>query len=103
MIKVMCIGTKRDTHNKILGYYLKDKNKFKRYIGKSKLKELIKSGQMQVLNLTLTSDNRLVFKEGKEKVTTVNTKTENIHKKSLKEIVLAQGDKGYEYKGLVYR
>lgn len=65
MLRVECTGINRDGKNRILGYYLEDKNKCKKYIEKNKLKALIRGGKLQVANLTLTSDNRLVFKEDK--------------------------------------
>ena len=99
---IKCIGTKRDAKGRVLGYYLVDKNKFKRYIEKNKLKALIRAGKFQVVNLTLTSDNRLVFKDIKGRITNVNQQKEVTPKKSLKEIVLAYGDKGYDYEGLHY-
>lgn len=48
--------------NKITGYKLRDKNGAEIKIDSETLKKYIKSGQMQVLNLTLTSNNRLVDK-----------------------------------------
>ena len=99
---IKCIGTKRDTKNKVLGYYLMDKNKFKRYIEKNKLKALIRGGKLQIMNLTLTSDNRLVFKDIKGETTLVTQRKEDTPKKSLKEIVIACGSKGYDYEGLHY-
>lgn len=98
---IRCIGTKRDDKDRVLGYYLIDKNKFKKYIEKNKLKALIRGGKLQVVNLTLTSDNRLVFKGIKEKTENANQQKEVTSKKSLKEIVSECG-KGYDYEGLHY-
>ena len=99
---IKCIGTKRDAKGRVLGYYLVDKNKFKRYIEKNKLKALIGAGKLQVANLTLTSDNRLVFKDIKGKAENANQQREVTPKKSLKEIVLACGEEGYNHAGLHY-
>ena len=99
---VMCVGIKRDTKNRVLGYYLMGKPKAKTYIDKNNLKTLIKNGCMQVDNLTLTSDNRLVLKDIKGKAVAAYQRKENMPKKSLKEMVLVCGDKGYDYEGLHY-
>lgn len=62
MIQVTSIKTYRDKNNKILGYRIKDLNGKEMDITSEKLKFAIANAQISVLNLTLTSDNRLVEK-----------------------------------------
>lgn len=61
-ITVTCIERIRGNGNKITGYLLMDDWSETRQISSDDLKNYIRSGQLVVRNLTLTSDNRLVPK-----------------------------------------
>lgn len=60
MISTKCTMKFRDKTGKIMGYRLVDLNGQKQNIEPEILKVAIKNGQISVVNLTLTSDNRLV-------------------------------------------
>lgn len=60
MISTKCLTKFRDETGKIMGYRLVDLNGQKQNVRPEILKEAIKNGQIAVVNLTLTSDNRLV-------------------------------------------
>ncbi len=62
MVQVTSIKTYRDKNNKIIGYRLRDLKGQEMDITSDKLKFAIANAQLSVLNLTLTSDNRLVEK-----------------------------------------
>jgi len=61
-ITVTCTDKIRGKNNKILGYVLMDDWSETRQISSDDLKNYIRSGQLAIRNLTLTSDNRLVEK-----------------------------------------
>ena len=63
MIQVKYIEKIRDKNNQIISYRLVDKNKNEVLVASNKLKEAIRSCQIEVVNLTLTSDNRLIDKK----------------------------------------
>ena len=83
MIYAICVG-KRKENNVIVEYKLKDFTNKTTVVGADELKEFIKAGKITVVNLTLTSNNKLVdFKvkdldllKKKEKV--VKIREENI-------------------------
>lgn len=60
MVKMICIHKHRDTTGKIYGYRLKYPNGPELDMDAYDLKRNIESGQIEVVNLTLTSDGRLV-------------------------------------------
>lgn len=60
MIQVKCIQKFRDNQGRIYGYRLADVNQQTQDVTSENLKKAIKSGKINVVNLTLTSDNRLV-------------------------------------------
>lgn len=60
MIQAKCIQKFRDKHNQIYGYRLQDINGQIQDVKPENLKLAIKNNQIHVVNLTLTSDNRLV-------------------------------------------
>lgn len=60
MIQAKCVEKFRDKNNHIYGYRLKDSQGNTKDVGTDQLKNAIKNGQINILNLTLTSDNRLV-------------------------------------------
>ncbi len=77
MIICKCIEKNRDKHGNILSYVLEDTNGVTITIKSKELKNAIVKGAVGVLNLTLTSDNRLV--DG------ANTKLQQSLKKKLNE------------------
>ena len=60
MIQAKCIQKFRDKNNNIYGYRLIDINGQTQDVKPENLKQAIKNNQIHVVNLTLTSDNRLV-------------------------------------------
>ena len=60
MLTVKCIQKFRDKTGKIYGYRLQDQQGITRDIKSEEIKQAIRSNQIKVINLTLTSDNRLV-------------------------------------------
>lgn len=60
MIQAKCIQKFRDKSNKIYGYRLQDINGQTQDVRPDKLKQAIANKQIHVVNLTLTSDDRLV-------------------------------------------
>ena len=66
MLQVKCTQIFRDSKGKIFGYRLKDVTDKKEVdVKPDNLKQAIKAGKLNVINLTLTSDNRLIRKEAK--------------------------------------
>lgn len=63
MITCKCVSKFRDRNSKIIGYKLLDLNGKTQDIRSENLKGAIKRGEVNVVNLTLTSDNRLVDKQ----------------------------------------
>lgn len=100
MIKCKSVKKFRTTSGRICGYRLVDSNGKTLDIDAKKLKEAIAARQLEVINLTLTKDNRLVDRsEVQTKVTapdktihTDNKKKQLIFKKRLEEFGLI-GDK----------
>ena len=60
MIQVKCIQKFRDKNNHIYGYRIVDLNGQTQDVQPEKLKQAIKTKQLHVINLRLTSDDRLV-------------------------------------------
>lgn len=60
MLEVKCIGKKRDKAGHIIAYRLVDKQGEAKILEAKELKKLIRAKKLNVVNLTLTSDNRLV-------------------------------------------
>lgn len=60
MIKVKAVQTFRDKNNTIIGYSLADSKGNVKKMKSKELKAAIKNGKVEVVNLTLTKDNRLV-------------------------------------------
>lgn len=68
MIKVKAVQTFRDKNNTIIGYSLADSKGNVKKLKSQELKKAIKAGKIEVINLTLTSDNRLVSTKSKMSV-----------------------------------
>lgn len=60
MIQAKCIQKFRNKSNQIIGYKLQDSQGKTKDLTPQQLKDAIHTNQIHVLNLTLTSDNRLV-------------------------------------------
>lgn len=69
MIIVKCTQKFRNKHNQIIGYELMDQNGQTKQVRSDILKDVIRQGKIEVANLVLTSDNRLIDKN-------VNTNTD---------------------------
>lgn len=67
MIQVKCIQKFRDKNNQIIGYRLQDTNGNTKDIDSQSLKQSIISHKIDVTNLKLTSDNRLIDKDDADK------------------------------------
>ena len=73
MYKAKCIEKIRDKNNHIIEYKLINKDKNVTSVKSDELKKAIKSGQIEVVNLTLTSDNRLIDKKSDTSLKHINT------------------------------
>ena len=91
MIIVKCIDKFKDKQGKIIGYRLLDQNNLTKDFKADDVKHYIKTGVLDVINLTLTSDNRLVeskkYTVDKQTCTNIDKDTEvlsnliqNLHK-----------------------
>lgn len=65
-MQVKCIKKFRDKHNKIIGYRIATDNGQTQDVKAERLKEVMASGNLDVINLTLTKDGRLVDKTEKQ-------------------------------------
>lgn len=65
-MQVKCTKKFRDKHNKIIGYRIEAANGQAQDVKAERLKEVIVSGNLDVINLTLTKDCRLVDKTEKQ-------------------------------------
>lgn len=80
MIQAKCIKKFRDKHNKIIGYRLVDTNGNIQDVKAEKLKEVLSTGKLSIVNLTLTKDGRLVnTSENDTKSGAVNNTRKVIH------------------------
>ena len=71
-MKARCIEKVRDKNNRIIGYILLDQSGNKLKIKSDALKNAIKNNKIEVLNLTLTSDNRLIASKEKSDPNTIS-------------------------------
>ena len=60
MIQALCLRKFRNKNNQIIGYKIQDKNGNTLDVKPEYLKQAIRNNQVNVLNLTLTSDNKLI-------------------------------------------
>lgn len=63
MVRATCTQKFRDKHNVIKGYRLVDTEGKIKDVKSEALKQAIKDKKIEVVNLTLTSDDRLMYKE----------------------------------------
>ena len=68
MIQAKCIQKFRNKQGKIYGYRLMDINQVTQYVTPGDLKKAIKAKQINVVNLTLTSDGRLMDKKSEKQL-----------------------------------
>ena len=66
MITLKCIDKIRDNSGKICGYTLQDLNGDTKTVASESLKRAIVNKQVDVINLRITSDNRLVSTSRKQ-------------------------------------
>ena len=62
MIQALCLQKFRNKNNQIIGYRLQDRNGNTLDVKSEYLKQAIRNKQINILNLTLTSDNKLIDK-----------------------------------------
>ena len=121
MIKVRYIEKLRDKHNKIYGYTLQDEQGNQMNVQADALKNAIRAGQVDCINLNLTDDNRLVnnsfnggfrsvvniTEEKHNKVGTIRIKGINtppsIYGISVKNVKQLTGREGAYYYATVYK
>ena len=73
-MKVRCIGKVMDKNNMVIGYTLLDQSGNKLNIKSDALKNAIRNNKIEVLNLELTLDNRLIYgkeKKGQDEIRTI--------------------------------
>lgn len=63
MQKVKCIRKIRDAKGKITGYTIQSSTGETKNVDKDKLKEAVRNKKLDIVNMTLTSDNRLIDKK----------------------------------------
>jgi hypothetical protein len=86
MIKAICIKKIRDKNGNITNYILKDANNKTVKVGSDELKTAIKNNKIRIINLKLTSDNKLVnrksnYNNQKHSQNTVNKKHNTVNNK----------------------
>ena len=93
MIQAKCIEKIRDKNNHIIGYKLVDKSNNEVLVKAEKLKEVIREKQVDVINLTLTYDNRLIDKKQvtPSKPMTKQSNTKNVNVEAILNKVKATG------------
>jgi len=84
MIQAKCIEKFRDEHNKIYGYRLQDINGQTQDVTPSDLKGAILNNQISVINLTLTSDRRLIDKKPEKQLQNTKIMPNTVQKPSNK-------------------
>ena len=84
MIQALCLQKFRNKNNQIIGYRLQDRNGNTLDVKSEYLKQAIKNKQINILNLTLTSDNKLIDKEYKSQKV---QKVQKTQKNNLKNII----------------
>lgn len=77
-ICVQCIQKQRDKHNHITAYLLQDQKGNKKVMSPVDLKKAIANYQINVINLSLTSDNRLVDTKPTEAVSHIEKKPNKV-------------------------
>ena len=75
MLKVKYTQKFRNKNNIIIGYRIMDKNENTKDVSSEYLKQAIRQGKLEVINLTLTSDNRLINKAITQTTTQQTQKT----------------------------
>ena len=78
MLQAKCIKKFRDKHNKIIGYRLVDTNGNIQDVKAEKLKEVLSTGKLNIVNLTLTKDGRLVNTSENDTKSGIVNKAKNV-------------------------
>lgn len=81
MVTAKCLQKIRGKNNQIIGYKLQDTKGNIQDFNSSFIKEQIRAGNIHIINMTLTSDNRLVDKKVKAQTQTGDINTTNIKNK----------------------
>ena len=98
MIQAKCLDKLRNKNGQIVSYRLQDKNNEILEIIPDKLKQAIKENKIQVINLKLTSDNRLVNISNKDKVKLVASNKKELPVKMLNARLICIADGAfYDY------
>ena len=83
MLVIKCIEKIRDSKGRITHYKIQDTKGNTKVVTANQLKVAITNMQVNCINLTLTSDNRLIDKEAKEDMDKINREKEKIRHKNL--------------------
>lgn len=75
ILRVRAIKKYHDAKGILIGYTIQDENGQTMDVHKDQLKQAVASGQCEVVNMTLTSDGRLIGKASKEKKPRQSNKT----------------------------
>lgn len=94
MVKGICLDRNRDKNNNIIAYMIKLENSKTIIMKSNQLKKCIREKKLNVENLTLTSDNRLVIHDIEEKTPQIMNKEEQTKEKILE--FLQTSNTGYE-------
>lgn len=77
-MKAKCILKIRDKTNNIIGYKLRDQNGNIAAVEPDKLKDAIREHKIEVVNLKLTADNRLINVATKQKLNAYDTRAKRV-------------------------
>lgn len=95
MVKCKCKERVRDKNGNIIKYILVDENTIEKEFSPEETKNLIRLYKIQVSNLTLTKNNKLVFKQDKEEL---NATTKNNTTSKEEKIILGNGSTGETFR-----
>lgn len=93
MIYAKSIYTFRDHNGKVYGYRIQDSAGYEMNVNPDDLKDAIRKQKISIMNLTLTSDNRLIENKGSK---TLQSNGSNIFKKQIDEDYNEACAKAYE-------
>ena len=62
MLKLKAVSKFYDRYGRVIGYTLSDESGKLKEVSNNDIKAAIKSGKIEVINLTITADNRLIKK-----------------------------------------
>ena len=90
MVDARCIKKYRDNNNVIVGYLLQDENGVVRNVSSQEVKYLLSNNKLHIINLKLTSDNRIVDDKS-------YTKTDNVKERLQKLAAMITKDTGIRF------